>query len=137
MDITIYMNLKKIDALTKAATDEFIKRLHPYCNLYIKNTNICKTQHTGKNVLDFCITTASSSGVRTISSEAFAEQIQALNTNGFSKINYYIGYPKEVTNRYQPFALTTTALDLPMTLVVLCEQIYRAYTINHHITYHK
>lgn len=145
MDITIFVNIKKTAPLSKAATDEFVKRLRPYCNLHIIHTLKPDTPTTGKNVQNFCITPASKSDkkhenshfIKTISSEVFAEMIQTLTVNGISKINYYIGYNTSYTDDCLPFAITSVSLDISMNLVVLCEQIYRAYTINNNITYHK
>lgn len=137
MDITIFVNIKKEASLTKAATDEFVKRLRPYCNLHIIHTLKPDTPKTGDNVQNFCITPASKSDILTFSSEMFAKHIQSMAVNGISKINYYIGYSQFTLTDCHPFAITSVNLDLSMNLVVLCEQIYRAYTINNHITYHK
>lgn len=144
MDITIYVNTKKAAHLTKAATDEFVKRLRPYCNLRIINTLKPEAQITGNNVQNFCIIPASKtdntnvdSQCGTISSEQFAADIQNLAVNGISKISFYIGYTSSMITNSSPFAITSVSLDSSMSTVVLCEQIYRAYTINNHITYHK
>lgn len=145
MDITVFVNTKKTAPLSKAATDEFVKRLRPYCNLHIIHTVKPDTPATGNNVQNFCITPASKSDktdenfycIKTISSEEFAEKIQTMTVNGISKIFFYIGYASKCTDNCLPFAITSVSLDLSMNLVVLCEQIYRAYTINNHITYHK
>ena len=163
MDINIYVNQKKINPLCSSAIAEYVKRLSPYCNMKI----VCAPGHVkytpGHNSAHYAVIRASQKVVsygygnwnhgyeeyqsisdststgsaRTISSEDFASQINAVTTNGTSKLNYYIGYPSEDTNHMDVFAFCTIKPSDEMTALLLSEQVYRAYTILNNITYHK
>lgn len=137
MDITVYVNSKKADPLITAATEEYSKRLRPFCNLRTVYATATAKPAAGNNVHNFCIMTASKSGIHTISSEKFASDILKLTVNGISKINFYIGYPFSSDTACIPFAITSVTLDPSMCTIALCEQIYRAYTIQNHLPYHK
>lgn len=137
MDINIYVNQKKINPLYKKAVDEYVKRLSPYCRLSI----VCacgkiKCSSSAKNA-GYAITASTHDGCHTISSVQYADLINSLASGGISAISYYVGYPTEITGHMSSFAVSTLSSGCDMTALLLSEQIYRAYTIQNHITYHK
>lgn len=132
MDINIYVNQKKINPLCQKAMAEYQKRVSPYCNLKI----VClpnKIKFTsGKNTANYYL-----SHGPTISSEDYANQINAVSVGGISKINYYVGYDSELTSGMEEFPLCSISPSYEMSALLLSEQVYRAFTILNNITYHK
>lgn len=138
MDINIYVNQKKINPLYQNAVSEYIKRLTPYCRLSIVCAPSKIKFSSGKNTASFAICDNGGCTCKvTISSEDYAAAINSLTSNGISRINYYIGYPEDDTCDMETFSICTLSPGAEMTSVLLAEQIYRAYTILNHITYHK
>lgn len=155
MDITIYVNKKKINPLYKKAIAEYIKRLSPYCRLSV----VCSPGRikcgSVKNTAFFNMLIPSQGQTACeLSSEDYADLINRLATTGVSKIYYLVGYSEsELTDIHtiicggssytdntpdiKPFSVCTLSSGDDMTALLLSEQIYRAYTILNHITYHK
>lgn len=134
MNIKIYVNKKKINPLYQKAAAEYIKRLTPFCRLdIICNGKIPASLRTGScAAYSICCTDEDSKG---FTSTDFAASIEGLMTGGISEINYYIGYGDVGhANRISLCTLKTTP---DMSALLLTEQIYRAFTILNHITYHK
>ena len=80
-------------------------------------------------------------GTDTISSEEFAAKIEELGLSGYSRIEFVVADPATVYDldiaKFSPFSLSGFTMSIDLTTVVLTEQLYRAYTILNHITYHK
>jgi len=77
-----------------------------------------------------------------LSSEALAEKIAALQLEGKSKITFIIGGSLGMTEELAgscDFKLSFSEMTFPHQLmrVILAEQIYRAFKINAHESYHK
>ncbi|MBQ3378967.1 MAG: 23S rRNA (pseudouridine(1915)-N(3))-methyltransferase RlmH [Clostridia bacterium] len=77
-----------------------------------------------------------------LTSEVFAERIAVLMTGGSSRINFIIGSSHglyEDIKKRSDLRLSVSKMTLPHQLcrVVLLEQIYRAFKINAHESYHK
>lgn len=136
MEINIYINCKKTDSKIKSAIDEFIKRLSPYCCLNLLCSKKAPSFSPQKNTYHSIITYADQKA-ETISSEEYAALLNSMMANGISKICYYIGYSSECPADMNLFSITVPQMSPQLTAVALSEQIYRAYTINHNITYHK
>jgi 23S rRNA pseudoU1915 N3-methylase RlmH len=100
MNITVYINSKRLDENIRQATDEYIKRLSAFCRLKIicqANAPVFDDSH---NTCHFIITTAKSGKSKnnfapdTITSVDFAKKINQLAVSGLSNIVYYIGYSR-------------------------------------------
>lgn len=136
MEIIIHTNIKKFDTDYKKAFGEYAKRTSPYCKLTIKNYKTISQISLGKSSKKLIL----NSGKETISSPDFAKLIQDYNLNGFSTIEIIIPSSNEACNfnfDYDILQLSSFNISTELSIVVLSEQIYRAYTILNNITYHK
>lgn len=137
MEINIYINTKKIDTDYQKALEEYKKRISAWCNL-----NIIPTKSMGKvSIKKSAKTYVVCPGKETMTSPELADLINTLNVSGISCINFIVltdSYSEPFTfNDTDTFNLSSFTLDPSLTAVVLSEQLYRAYTITHGITYHK
>ena len=79
---------------------------------------------------------------KSMSSEQFASKINELQTYGNSDITFVIGgslglSPDVVKRSQLRFKLSDCTFTHQMCRVLILEQIYRAYMINHNMPYHK
>ncbi len=143
MEILIHIEKKKLDTEYTKAVAEYIKRLSAFCRvkcIYYKDFSKLELQNSSAC---FCVVP----GTETISSEDFAAKIEQLGLSGYSRIEFVIAKQSEATTDTAALDLDTTKLprfslsgftmSIDLTTVVLTEQLYRAYTILNHITYHK
>ena len=133
MNHFIYINKKNISDNTKLAVTEYIKRLSPYCNVKIMNTKkLSDNMLKGYNIF----IGPQNDDIKTISSEDFAKKINQMSIHGISNINYFIGYGENI--KYDEY-FSVSPLDITdeILMTAFIEQLYRAYTINNGITYHK
>ncbi|MGN0152026.1 MAG: 23S rRNA (pseudouridine(1915)-N(3))-methyltransferase RlmH [Wujia sp.] len=135
MKILISLCRKKLDPDYKKAMEEYIKRVSPFCNVQLR---LCR--YASELICNDTkgITYIVAPGEDSMTSTDLARHINELNVNGCSLIHFIIPddpdpVPAEVTR----FFLSSFTMDTELTAVVLTEQIYRAYTILNHITYHK
>lgn len=148
MEIIIYIKRKKTDCDYRAAVEEYAKRMSAFCRMRIMPCrdyrSLCleKNKTNTKSFAVLC-------GTDTVTSPAFAEQLQALTLSGTSTIEYAIcetdadyealsdSYQKTHDKSLPLLHLSSFSPDAGLTAVLLSEQLYRAYTILNHITYHK
>ena len=132
MEILIHVEKKKLDSAYTKAVAEYIKRLSAFCRvkcIYYKDFSKLELQNSSACFTD------------TISSEEFAAKIEELGLSGYSRIEFVVADPATVYDldiaKFSPFSLSGFTMSIDLTTVVLTEQLYRAYTILNHITYHK
>lgn len=149
MEILIYINRKKADRDYRTAAEEYAKRMSAFCRMRIMPCKdyraLCLEKNKNGNTKSFAVLC----GTDTVTSPAFAEQLQALTLNGISTIEYAICETRDdykaLSDSYQKthdkslplLYLSSFSPDAELTAVLLSEQLYRAYTILNHITYHK
>lgn len=159
MDIHIICIGKLKEDYWRAAISEYSKRLSRFCRLHIhelkeerlaENASAADEQAVreaeGRAILrtlkDSSYTIALAIQGRTLSSEQLAEHLQQLALNGRSDISFIIGGSLGLSPAVLQRAnlqLSFSAMTFPhqMMRVILLEQIYRSFKINHHETYHK
>lgn len=145
MEILIHIEKKKLDIEYAKAVAEYVKRLSAFCRvkcIYYKDFS-----RLALSASSACFLVVP--GKDTISSEEFALKIEQIGLSGISRIEFII--PKksfdvlsdnnwaDSTGRsdFPSFSLSGFTMSPDLTTVVLTEQLYRAYTILNHITYHK
>lgn len=147
------------EAFYTLAANEYSKRIKPYCDLEIieiaderivdkasdKEIEIIKNKE-GEKVLrklkDSDYVVALDLHQKTYNSLDFAEHLNTMFIKGQSTITFLIGGSLGLSNSLKQRAneaITFSELTFPHTLmrIILLEQIYRAFKINHNETYHK
>ena len=143
MEILIHIEKKKLDTEYAKAVAEYMKRLSAFCRvrcLYYKD--LSKLTMSDSSACFRVIP-----GIDTISSEAFASKIEQLGLSGYSRIEFVVAQQNRISDTNETtssdisglpsFSLSGFTMSTDLTIVVLTEQLYRAYTILNHITYHK
>ena len=144
MEILIHIEKKKLDTDYEKAVAEYVKRLSAFCRvrcIYYKDLSKLELQASSA-----CFRVVP--GRYTISSEDFAAKIEKLGLSGYSRNEFVIAKQDEAytdamssygldTSQLSLFSLSGFTMSVDLTTVVLTEQLYRAYTILNHITYHK
>lgn len=134
-------NLK--ESYLREACAEYEKRLSRFCRLQITELPESNPEKEGELILKeadgyriaLCVEG------KMLSSEALAEKIGKL-TQTTSKITLIIGGSDGLSDgvkRQADLHLSFSPMTFPHQLmrVILLEQVYRAFTIQNHITYHK
>ncbi|EHL14808.1 hypothetical protein HMPREF9630_00851 [Peptoanaerobacter stomatis] len=127
MNITIYQNSIN-NELLKPLKTEYINRIKKYCNINIQN-EIFSIQNK-----QYVIRISKKSN--TISSTDFADKISSILTSGYSNIVFLTG---DIISSHEDFEISVTKLktSYEMEIIMLLEQIYRAFKINNNEVYHK
>lgn len=133
------------------ASNEYLKRLSRFCCMNLKEikeyTNLnniqqikqAESQEILKSIKGYFILLDVKG--KQLSSEEFADNIQNLS-NTSSELTFVIGGSYGVTDELKKLAnqiISVSKMTFPHRLfrVMLLEQIYRAFTINNNISYHK
>lgn len=144
------------ESFYKDAVNEYAKRLTKFCKMKIievqefkagtkLNDSLVKTiqeqesESLAKHFAGFVILL--DKGGQALTSEQLANKMSETAHN-FSTITFVIGGSFGVSESFKKrvnYVLSFSHFTFPHQLmrVVLCEQIYRAFTINNNITYHK
>ncbi len=139
MNIRIMTMDRITDKFTKEAIAEYSKRLSKYCKLTLKE---CKNEAQLLKELDdkSYVIHLSPKGVL-LSSEELAGRFSELALKGRSDITFIVAVdtlPQEIMEKADfTLALSRMDIDFGVFLVILYEQIYRAYRINSNEPYHK
>ena len=144
MEILIHIEKKKLDTDYEKAVAEYVKRLSAFCRvrcIYYKDLSKL-TMHNSSACFHVV------PGHDTISSEDFAIKLEQLGLSGYSRIEFVIAEQPDDTHtdaiscspvdpKLSIFSLSGFTMSVDLTTVILTEQLYRAFTILNHITYHK
>jgi 23S rRNA (pseudouridine1915-N3)-methyltransferase len=139
--------------------EEFLKRLSGFCTVRItefseervrdnKNTaeSLYACQQEGKNLLKCAgcarlLISLDPHGIQ-MNSEAFAELLKKYEIEGSNQIAFLIGGPHGLSDEvrlHSDHLISLSQMTFPHQLVrlILLEQIYRAFTINKGLPYHR
>jgi 23S rRNA (pseudouridine1915-N3)-methyltransferase len=163
-DFLIKVNIICVGKLKESywrdAVKEYAKRLSAYCNFDIAELNESRLPDnpSDKNIADSLEKEAGAmekflqiKGAynvamciegKTISSEKLSEKVTEVSVSGYSTINFFIGSSFGLSDRVKSACMMKMSMS-PMTFphqlarVMLCEQIYRAFSIANNGKYHK
>lgn len=139
MNIKVITLDKITDKFTKEAVAEYSKRLSKYCKLSYKE---CKSETQLINELsDKSYVIHINSEGTMLSSEKLAEKFSELGLSGKSDLTFMLSssaLPAEIMEKADlSLAISRMSIDFGVLIVILYEQIYRAYRINSNEPYHK
>ncbi len=129
MNITIYIATKKILPYINSGLKEYIKRLSRFGKIKIKRVK--KIKSIDSTLYNIRVSKAG----KLISSEKLAKKLSTLALKGESSISFYITDKSVEAN--ETVAISKMDLNNQMKLLILVEQIYRAFSINDNMPYHK
>ncbi len=134
MRINIYTDKIKISKQHQEAINEYIKRNSIYCKISIDTVNNNKIKESDYTILIDCNSSL-------ISSTEIADKIKQIATYNSSTINFIIT-SENISSYYigkidEKLSISKINISSDFLLIILTEQIYRAYTIINGKTYHK
>ncbi|MBQ3665277.1 MAG: 23S rRNA (pseudouridine(1915)-N(3))-methyltransferase RlmH [Lachnospiraceae bacterium] len=159
MRITIVCVGKIKEKYLNDAIQEYTKRLSKYCRLEIIEVPDEKTVENGNEAVNRQIKDKEGERIlkyikedayvisleipgKMVTSPELAEKIEKLGVDGISNITFVIGGSlglSENVSKRADYKLSFSKMTFPHQLmrVILLEQIYRTYRINHNEPYHK
>jgi 23S rRNA (pseudouridine1915-N3)-methyltransferase len=129
MNITVYITTKKILPYINSGLKEYIKRLSRFTKVKIKKVKRIKSVDSKTYNIKI------SKLGKLISSKNLAKEISTIAQSGISDINFYL--TNDAIEADKTIAISKMDLDNQMKLIILVEQIYRAFSINNNMPYHK
>ncbi|MCQ1531386.1 23S rRNA (pseudouridine(1915)-N(3))-methyltransferase RlmH [Lutispora saccharofermentans] len=130
MKLKIISTEKIKDKYVKDAIQEYTKRLSAYCKVeYVEAKN------PTKEITDKSYVIKIDKDGEQLSSEQLAGKVAQIGVSGNSNITIFIG----VDNIEADYVLSISRMDIDINilLIVIYEQIYRAYRIINNAPYHK
>lgn len=132
MKIKIVTSKKIKNRFTKDAIKEYAKRLTRYCKIQLNVTNKIEKEINR----DSYLIKISNSG-NMLTSEELADKISSLGISGNSHITFLFDDEHYVGNADFDLRISNMDIDNDLLLIILYEQIYRAYRIINNEPYHK
>ena len=141
MEIVLHIELKKIDKSYEAAIGEYFKRISSFSDIKKKLYKDISKLQLQKSSYVFLL----EYGTESASSEDLADKINRISLSGYSCIEFIVAAGNttiiDTLNNtkmdYDAFTFSSMRLNNDIASVCLAEQIYRAFTINNNISYHK
>lgn len=136
MEIIIHIEKKKLDLDYEQAISEYTKRISPFCRIKLFTYKDFSKLSTQPGSAVFRVVP----GKHTLSSEGLAALLETLALSGHSRLEFMIcskGEGCAYSDSAESLSISGFTMSCDLTAVVLSEQLYRAYTILNHITYHK
>ncbi len=131
MKINIYTKTKKLLSFYSDAIDEYHKRLSRFAKVKVIKLS---SRELDKKLIGTYKIKVSSTGTN-LSSGELANRFQDLALSGHSEVSFVI--TNHSFNYDEELALSQFNFSDQLSLTVLYEQIYRAFTINNNLPYHK
>lgn len=132
MKIKIVTSKKIKNRFTKDAIKEYAKRLTRYCKIQLNVTNKIEKEINR----DSYLIKISNSG-NMLTSEELADKISSLGISGNSHLTFVFDDEHQVGNADFDLRISNMDIDNDLLLIILYEQIYRAYRIINNEPYHK
>jgi len=125
------INTEKIkEKYVKDAIREYTKRLSAYCKVeYVESKN------PAKEITDKTYVIKIDKHGEQLSSERLAEKVAEIGVSGNSHITIFLG-EDDIEADYV-LSISRMDIDINILLIIIYEQIYRAYRIIHNAPYHK
>ena len=151
MQIILHIDIRKLSTDYEQAINEYFKRTSAFANISMKLYKDFTRISLKDNSYKFVVV----SGKDSLTSTEFAKKITKISLKGYSCIEFIIiekklyedictdnnNYTDKTLDlsdeNYEIFNLTSMNIGVEPTATALAEQIYRAYTINNNINYHK
>lgn len=146
MKITLIVVGKLKEKFLVEGVAEYLKRLRKFAKVEVREVPECRTvDEEGQKLLSLvqkdswlCVLDVAGAA---LSSEGFAKKIAALALDGVSSLTFVIGGAFGLSaelRRAAAFRLSLSQMTFThqMTRMILVEQIYRAFKINHNEPYH-
>lgn len=133
MEILLHVKGKKLEKDDKAAIDEYVKRMSPFCKVKVVFHKELKgfLPKNGSFVVNV------NKGGKAVSSTELAETINDICVNGYSRIEFVLSNEYLYEGADRDMAISYLDMSDGICVVALSEQLYRAFTILNNITYHK
>ena len=132
MKIKIVTSKKIKNRFTKDAIKEYAKRLTRYCKIQLNVTNKIEKEINR----DSYLIKINNSG-NMLTSEELADKISSLGISGHSHLTFVFDDEHQVENADFYLKISKMDIDSDLLLIILYEQIYRAYRIINNEPYHK
>ncbi|GMG97597.1 23S rRNA (pseudouridine(1915)-N(3))-methyltransferase RlmH [Tepidimicrobium xylanilyticum] len=130
MKIKIINTQKLKEKYVKSTIQEYTKRLSAYCKVeYVETKNPAKEISFKSYVIKI------KKEGEELSSEQLAEKIEQLGVSGNSNITILLGADNIEADCV--LSISRMDIDINILLIIICEQIYRAYRIINNAPYHK
>jgi len=125
------INTEKIrEKYVKDAIQEYTKRMGAYCKVeYVESKNLTK------EITDKSYVIRIDKHGEQLSSEQLADKISEIGVSGNSHITIFLG--KEDIESNYVLSISRMDIDINILLIIIYEQIYRAYRIINNAPYHK
>lgn len=131
MRIKIINTQKVKEKYVMDALEEYAKRLSAYCKIeYIENRNPSKIISNKSYIIKI------DTNGEQLSSEGLAKEIKNLGISGNSDITILLGNANNIQPNYT-LAISKMDFDIGILLIIIYEQIYRAFRIINNAPYHK
>lgn len=135
MNLEIVIPDRVIDSPHKELINDYIKRISPYAKVKLQfGKQARKSKEKSRKESAYKIRIDSECDL--ISSEELAKKFRNWANHSIGDISFYIGFD-ELIGEDESFGLISFAPSNQMTVSILVEQIFRAYTIIHGRKYHK
>lgn len=135
MHIILHIDTRKLDIDYEMAINEYFKRTSAFANISKRLYKDFSKPELKKSSYKFIVI----QGKNSPTSYELAQKIDNISLAGYSCIEFLIT-EKSLNlsdNDFEFFNLTSMNIGIEPTVTALAEQIYRAYTINNNIIYHK
>lgn len=157
MNVKLVVVGKLKERYLREGCDEYVKRLSKFCNLRLIEVDECRLPdrpsqkevdyalaNEAKTILKHCegyVVSLCIEGTQ-VSSEELAKRLETVAVNGYGTVTFVVGssYGLDASVKSQSdyrLSMSRMTFTHQVARMILLEQVYRAFQINHHGKYHK